>query len=186
MAPGEAALKPPRTEARERLQVEAAQRDPRCFGELYEDNFERVYAFVASRVRDREHAQDLTADVFHQALKTLPRFEWRGVPFGAWLMRIAANAVTDHFRRVAKERETPMLDDPPAHRALDAIEPRARLYRMVETLPADQRKVIAMRFAEQKSIREIATELGRSEGAIKQLQFRALHNLKSRMGKANG
>jgi RNA polymerase sigma-70 factor (ECF subfamily) len=186
MAPGEAALKAHRTEARERLQVEAAQRDPRCFAELYEDNFERVYAFVAGRVRDREHAQDLTADVFHQALRTLPRFEWRGVPFGAWLMRIAANAVTDHFRRVAKERQMPMLDDPPAHRPLDAIEPRARLYRMVETLPADQRKVIAMRFGEQKSIREIATELGRSEGAIKQLQFRALNNLKARMGKTNG
>ena len=185
MVPGEAALKAPRNEVQERLQIEAAQRDPGHFAELYEDNFERVYAFVASRVRDRDHAQDLTADVFHQALANLPRFEWRGAPFGAWLMRIAANAVTDHFRRAAKERQMPLADDPP-HRGLDEIEPRARLYKMVEKLPADQRKVIGMRFAQQKSIREIANELGRSEGAIKQLQFRALQNLKTRMGKTNG
>lgn len=185
MAPGEAALKAPRNEAQERLQIEAAQRDPGRFAELYEDNFERVYAFVARRVHDRDHAQDLTADVFHQALANLPRFEWRGAPFGAWLMRIAANAVTDHFRRAAKEREMPVPDDS-LHRSLDDVEPRVRLFRMVEKLPADQRKVIAMRFAQQKSIREIATELGRSEGAIKQLQFRALQNLKTRMGKPNG
>lgn len=185
MASGETALKVPQNYDRERLQIEAAQRDPRSFGELYEENFERVYAFIASRVRDRELAQDLTADAFHHALANLPRFEWRGAPFGAWLIRIAANAVTDHFRRIAKEREVPVVEELP-HRGLDETEPSARLFRMVETLPADQRKVIAMRFAQQKSIREIANELGRSEGAIKQLQFRALQNLKSRMGKTNG
>ena len=60
--------------------VEAAQREPACFAQLYESNFERVYAFIARRIHDRDQAQDLTADVFHSAVKNLARFEWRGVP----------------------------------------------------------------------------------------------------------
>src|SRR5580692_4770839 len=97
---GEPALKRLRKDAPERSLIEAAQRDPACFAQLYEDNFERVYAYIARRVRDRDQAQDLTADVFHSALKNLSRFEWRGAPFAAWLFRIAANAML----RVASER----------------------------------------------------------------------------------
>ena len=77
----------------ERLLIQAAQSDPSRFAELYESNFNRVYAFVARRVKDREEAQDVTADVFHQALRNLGGFQWRGVPFAAWLLRIAANAL---------------------------------------------------------------------------------------------
>ena len=73
--------------------VEAAQKDPSRFAELYENNFEQVYAFVASRIYDRDVAQDVTAEVFHHALANLGKFEWRGVPFSAWLFRIAANAI---------------------------------------------------------------------------------------------
>jgi sigma-70-like protein len=69
-------------QAEERLWVEAAQRDPARFAELYEANFERVYAYIARRVDGREKAEDLTSDVFRRALAALPRFEWRGVPFG--------------------------------------------------------------------------------------------------------
>jgi RNA polymerase sigma-70 factor (ECF subfamily) len=172
------------SETAERLLIEAAQRDPGCFAELYELHFERVYAFVVRRVRDRDEAQDLTADVFHQALANLARFEWRGVPFAAWLFRIAANAIADHFaraQRAARERELPRLDDPePA--SLEDIEHRARLFRLVDGLPSDQRRVVVMRFAEQKTIREIAAGLGRTEGAVKQLQFRGLQNLRTKLG----
>src|SRR5436190_14436446 len=87
----------------ERLLIEAARKDPGRFAELYEINFERVYAFIVRRVQDRIEAQDLTSDVFHQALANLGRFEWRGTPFAAWLFRIAANAITDRFERLAKE-----------------------------------------------------------------------------------
>ena len=80
-----AAAKAAQSEADDRLLVEAAQKDPSRFGDLYEVNFARVYAFVASRVHDRDAAQDLTSDVFHKALANLSRFEWRGVPFAAWL-----------------------------------------------------------------------------------------------------
>ena len=86
-----------------RLLIQAAQSDPSRFAELYESNFNRVYAFVARRVKDREEAQDVTADVFHQALKNLSRFQWRGVPFAAWLLRIAANALADRWQRAGRE-----------------------------------------------------------------------------------
>ena len=88
----------------ERTLVQAAQRDRSRFADLYEANFERVYAYVVRRVRDRDEAQDVTADVFHLALKSLPRFEWRGVPFAAWLFRIAANEIADRSKSVARRR----------------------------------------------------------------------------------
>ncbi len=173
------------SEPDERLLIEAAQRDPNCFAALYEHHFERVYGFVARRVGDRNTAQDLTADVFHQALAHLPRFEWRGAPFAAWLLRIAANAVVDHAQRSARERMVPD-PEPVEEVSLEDVQQRARLFRLVDELPADQRTVVTMRFAEQRSIREIAHHLGRSEGAVKQLQFRGLQNLRTRMDKANG
>ena len=87
-------------ETDERLMVEAAQRDPSHFAELYEHNFERVYAYIARRVSNREEAQDLTAEVFHQALANLSQFEWRGTPFVAWLLRIAAHALADRWKKI--------------------------------------------------------------------------------------
>ena len=179
MAAREPQLKAPQVEVEERLLVEAAQRDPAKFAELYEINFERVYAFIARRVSSRDEAQDLTADVFHRALANLQRFEWRGAPFAAWLFRIAANAVADRAKRNSKEREFPG-GDVAADEDIEEVEHRAQLFRLVNQLPQDQRRVVMMRFAEQKSIREIALELTRTEGAVKQLQFRALQNLRAR------
>jgi len=174
-------------QAEERLLVEAAQKDPSRFGELYENNFERVYAFIARRVRDRDVVEDLTSDVFHKALTNLGRFEWRGVPFAAWLCRIAANVIVDRSSRAAKELSS--IDDPaetPSDTGPEEIENRAQLFRLVDRLPAGQRRAIVMRFAEQKSIREIAHELERTEGAVKQLQFRGLQTLRAKVGKKLG
>jgi len=173
-------LKAPAQDAGERRLVEAAQKDPRRFAELYENNFARVYAYVARRVRYREEAQDITAEVFHQALANLGRFEWRGLPFSAWLMRIASNAIADRWKLVAREHGNPTPGEPASKEiSPEEIEQRARLFRLVETLPDDQRRVIEMRFAQEKSINEIARELGRTDGAIKQLQFRGLESLRS-------
>ncbi len=167
----------------ERHRIEAAQKDPSRFAELYEENFERVYAFVVRRVRDRHDAQDVTSEVFQQALANLPRFEWRGVPFSAWLYRIAANAVVDHLKK--SSREVAMPADVLATAEIDRIEERATLFRSVHRLPADQRRVIVMRFAEGKSIREVAEEIGRSEGAVKQLQWRGLQALRAQMSQSH-
>ena len=173
----------------ERLLIEAAQSDPSRFAELYENNFHRVYAFVARRVNDRDTAQDVTAEVFHEALKNLGRFQWRGVPFAAWLLRIAANALADRRQRYARGIEVPAEGIPEERLELPTAgaetERRAMLFELVDRLPADQRTVIQRRFVEQKSIREIAHELGRSEGAIKQLQFRALETLRGQVRKSH-
>lgn len=161
--------------------IEAAQRDPRRFAELYELYFHRVYAFIARRVRNREEAEDLTSEVFHQALANLPRFEWRGVPFLAWLLRMAANAIVDRWHITSKEDADPRRDAEDKA-ALAELEQHAMLFQLVEALPPDQRRVILDRFVEQRSTREIAAALGRSEGAVKQLQFRASENLRARLG----
>lgn len=173
------------SERDERLLIEAAQRDPGQFGELYELHFERVYAYVVRRVRERSEAQDLTSEVFHRALANLHQYEWRGIPFAAWLFRMAANAIADRAKRLAKE-----LGEPERELAagfdIEETEQRAQVFRFVRDLPADQRRVIEMRFVEEKSIREIALELDRSEGAIKQLQFRGMEGLRARIGDQNG
>jgi RNA polymerase sigma-70 factor, ECF subfamily len=170
--------------ADEPLLIEAAKRDPARFAELYERNFHVVYAYVARRTSSREEAEDITSDVFHQALANLKRFEWRGAPFAAWLIRIASNAIADRWKQRAREAADPPdeeLSDP----SMEGVERQAALFQLVAKLPQDQRRVIVMRFAEQKSIREIAQELKRTEGAVKQLQFRALEKLRADMEGAN-
>lgn len=178
----------------ERLLIEAAQRDPGRFGDLYELHFERIYAFVVRRIHDRQEAQDLTSEVFHRALASLGRFEWRGVPFSAWLFRIAANVITNHFQGRTEEPsrlgadvatfESASETGPEAD--LAEVEERARLLRCVRNLPEDQRLVVQLRFGEERSIRETAGRLGRTEGAVKQLQFRALQSLRARMNESHG
>jgi len=176
----------------ERVLVEAAQNDAAKFDALYELHFERVYAFVASRMRDRASAEDVTSEVFHKALANLASYEWRGVPFAAWLLRIAANAIVDHTKRAA--REFPAPNDPPEPAGdadvqaseMRVIEHRAQLFRLVGQLPAVQKQVVYERFVEQRSIKEIARRLGKTEGAIKQLQLRAVQNLRAQMEGSHG
>src|SRR5262245_7941231 len=168
------------SELDEKLLIETAQRDPRRFADLYQTYFDRVYAYVGRRVATRSDAQDLVAEVFQQALANLGRFEWRGIPFAAWLYRIAANAVADHHARAIRDQNV-VRDPEPALPDQECAEQRASLYRAVRALPAEQRRVIEMRFAEGRSIAEIARALGRSEGAVKQLQFRALGSLRTRL-----
>jgi RNA polymerase sigma-70 factor, ECF subfamily len=173
----------------DRALVEAAQRDPARFADLYEQNFYRVYAYTARRVQDRHDAEDLTAEVFREALAGIGKFEWRGVPFAAWLMRIAARAVADHWTRSGREAgarlSNPEKGADSEEAAPEEIERNAMLLQLVNRLPEAQFRVIHMRFVEQKSIREIAQALQRSEGAVKQLQLRAIENLRAQMESAH-
>jgi RNA polymerase sigma-70 factor (ECF subfamily) len=168
----------------DRQLVEAAQRDRARFADLYERYFYRIYAYVVRRVPSHEEAEDVTSEVFHQALKNLDSFEWRGVPFVAWLYRIAANAIADRWKRSAREGVAPDSEIPDKA-SMDDIERKAVLFELVAALPADQRRVVLLRFVEQKSIRDISQELKKTEGAVKQLQFRALKQLRSQMEGAN-
>ena len=164
----------------ERALIAAAQEDPARFGDLYDRYVHRVYGYVSRRVGNRAEAEDITSAVFEQALSSLPRFEWRGVPFAAWLIRIAANALADHWRRAAREAGEPAAEVADVAE-MAAIERRAVLFQLVDRLPDLQRRVIEMRFGQEKSIRDIAALLNRSEGAVKQLQLRALENLRKGM-----
>ena len=164
----------------ERRQIEAAQRDPSHFADLYDANFDRVYAFVARRVPTREEAEDITAEVFHQALAGLAGFQWQGTPFIAWLLGIGSHLVARRWQRATNQPE-PLLDESELAPTTDQAEQQAWFAQLLDRLPADQRRVLQRRFFDQRSTREIAQELGRSEGAIKQLQFRALETLRSQV-----
>jgi len=180
MATRSPAAEAPRGGEDERLLIEAAKADPQRFAALYERNFDRVYAFAARRTSSRGEAEDLTAEVFHHALANLGRFEWRGIPFVAWLLQIARNSLADRWQRAARERGERAPD--PDGIASDAdADRRAVLADLVRRLPHDQQQVVVARFVERRSIREIAQALGRSDGAVKQLQYRALEALRARM-----
>lgn len=163
----------------DRLLIEAAQDNRVNFADLYEQNFNRVYAFIARRTSTREEAQDLTSEVFHKALASIENFRWQGAPFIAWLYGIAANVLSAHWQKLG--RAPAQLDENWDEGRADDMERQAMLAELVESLLPDQRTVIVRRFIEQRSIREIARELARSEGAIKQLQLRALENLREKM-----
>ena len=164
----------------ERALIEAAQADPARFVILYERYFHRVWAFVSRRAGNRAVAEDITSEVFEQALANLPKYEWRGIPFGAWLLRIASNALADRWRRDGREGNDPPREIPD-RREWEETERRALVSQLVDRLPDAQRQVIVMRFVEGKSLRDIASALARSEGAVKQLQLRALGSLRKRM-----
>jgi RNA polymerase sigma-70 factor (ECF subfamily) len=195
MAGSEPAQKVRPTDEEERRLIEAAQGDPARFADVYENYFELVYAYVARRLRNRDEAEDLTAEVFRKALANLPRFKWRGAPFAAWLFRIASNTIADRAKRAAREMSLGESDatedgrspglskgaDTSQQTDLEDSERQAVLFRLVDELAEDQRRVVVMRFAEEKSISEIADAIGRSEGAVKQLQFRALKSLRKRI-----
>lgn len=174
------AIEPEATEpvGEERQLIAAAQSDPIHFAALYERNFDRVYSYLARRVPTREEAEDLTAEVFHQAIAGLANFEWQGTPFIGWLLGIASNLLAKRWQRATRQPEVP-TDNLDGLSAPDSTERQALFAQLVDRLPGDQRLVIRRRFVDQRSIREIAQELGRSEGAVKQLQFRALENLRN-------
>jgi RNA polymerase sigma-70 factor (ECF subfamily) len=177
-------------ETDERRLIEAAQQDRACFADVYERYFELVYGYVARRLRDRAATEDVTSEVFRRALANIDRFKWTGAPFGAWLLRIASNLIASRAKRESKQAtsiDEPSLTvgllprDASQQGQLEEAERRAWVVRLVDELPDDQRRVVRMRFAEEKSINEIAAALGRSEGAVKQLQFRAFKNLRAKL-----
>lgn len=172
----------------ERRLIEASQREPRCFAQLYERYFHRVYAFALTRTGDRTAAEDVTAETFRLAFQNLSRFQWRGVPFSAWLFRIAANAAADQRQQAARQTPLDNVPDEPSkswESRFIEVEERVQLFELVRRLPKDQRQVIGMRFGQEKGSKEIAQALGRSEGAVKALQFRALESLRTWVGESH-
>lgn len=166
----------------ERVLVAAAKRDPREFGALYERYVDRIYRYAYRRVGTHHEAEDITAQTFQQALQALPSYEWRGLPFGAWLFRIAGNIINRRGRTGGREVSVEDVtvfsgfedaDDDPADRVWRS-EQAEELAVLIAKLPPDQQRVLVLKFSHGLKNREIGDLMGRSEGAIKQLVHRAL------------
>ncbi len=157
----------------------AQQQDPEAFGQLYEAYFDKIYRYVALKIGNKTEAEDMTQQVFLKALQSISSFRWRGIPFSAWLFRIAHNQVVDYLRKKVKRVTVPIDDlpitanDDPQRKA----EQRLEIEQMVSAtkqLTEAQREVISLRFAGELSTAEVAKAMGKSQGAVKALQHSAI------------
>jgi RNA polymerase sigma-70 factor, ECF subfamily len=157
--------------------------DRAAFAELYDTHCDAVYRYILYRVREPADAEDLCSEVFTRAFANIHRYRWQGKSFLAWLYTIARNAVTDRRRR---DRPTVDLDDaygvaeegPTAHDRAVRGEQVDALRGAVKHLTTEQQEVLVLRFIENMSSRQVAQVLGKNEGAIRALQFRALGRLR--------
>ena len=171
------------TTAVRRLVERAQGGDRAALEELYLLHFDRIYSYLHMSVGNRHDAEDLTTQTFVKMLESIGRFRWQAAPFSAWLFRIAHNLAMDHFRasrRWQPEEEVPEPQDSAEHsaedEALQAIGRRSMLA-MIEDLSPDQQQVLTLKFVFNFGNAEVATILGKTEGAIKSLQHRALASL---------
>jgi RNA polymerase sigma-70 factor, ECF subfamily len=179
------------TAADVRRLVERAQKgDRQALEELYLMHFDRIYSYLQMSVGNRHDAEDLTNQTFVKMLESIDRFQWRKVPVSAWLFRIAHNLAMDHFRsrrRWQPEEEPP---EPPGSEERSAEEEalhsigRQSMLEMIEGLSQDQQQVLTLKFVFNFSNGEVATILGKTEGAIKSLQHRALGSLQRQLTNA--
>ena len=159
----------------------AQQRDQMALTQLYEENFDRIYRYIVLKIGDRTEAEDMTQQVFLQALKAISSYRFKGMPFSSWLYRIAHNQVVDHYRKKSKHATVPLDESLPLP-AADG-DPKYLVEKKVEIdevitatrqLTPLQQEVISLRFASELSIAEVAGAMGKSEGAIKALQHSAI------------
>jgi len=151
--------------------------------DLYLLHFDRIYGYLHMSVGNRHDAEDLTTQTFVKMLEAIRRFQWRSVPFSAWLLRIAHNLAIDHFR--ANRRWQPEEHVPESERGVESsAEEQAlaslgqtRMLTLVERLSPEQRQVLTLKFVYRFSNGEAAAILGKTEGAVKSLQHRALASL---------
>jgi RNA polymerase sigma-70 factor (ECF subfamily) len=162
----------------------AKEGDAEAFGQLYDHYVSGVFRFVYYRVGSQQLAEDLTSETFVRGLRAIQRFNWQGKDFGAWLTTIARNLIADHFKssRSRLEIVSETIPEGKTHAASPEQEVLAlisneMLFEAVSALPAEQRDCILMRFIQGLSIAQTAAALGRSEGAVKQLQLRAVRSL---------
>ncbi len=162
----------------------ARDADADAFGLLYDHYQPQVYRFLYYRTRSVPLAEDLTSETFFRALRRMPDFRWQGKDFGAWLMTIARNLCTDHFKSSRARLELSTEDMAHHDDATESLESevmagltKESLLRALAALPEEQRDCVVMRFLQGMSIAETALVLGRSAGAVKQLQLRGVRNL---------
>ncbi len=164
--------------------VSQAKESPEAFGKLYELYVDKIYNYMYYRTGNHHDAEDLTAKAFYQALTHIDRYVDRGLPFSAWLYRIAHNLVANWYRAKSR-RQVITLDevttsalqhnqDTPPEKAMEMQDDQRLLLRLIRRMPNDRQQLIVLKFVQQLSNQEIGQIMGRSEGAIKSLYHRTL------------
>jgi RNA polymerase sigma-70 factor, ECF subfamily len=171
------------TDGVRRLVERAQQGDREALEELYLLHFDRIYSYLHMSVGNRHDAEDLTTQTFLKMLESITRFRWQSAPFSAWLFRIAHNLAMDHFRVTRRWQpeetvpEQPGEEEPSAEaEALQSIG-RQSMLELIEDLSLEQQQVLTLKFVFNFANADVATILGKTEGAVKSLQHRALVSL---------
>jgi len=165
-------------QSEESLVRRAQKRDQEAFAQLYEEHFDKIYRYLALRIGNETEAEDMTQQVFLNALQSISSFRWKGIPFSAWLFRIAHNQAVDFLRRkkrtaVPLDESLPSNGDSPQRLAEDKLDIE-QLLLATKQLTEAQREVISLRFTSGLSIAQVARVMGRSQGAVKALQHSAI------------
>jgi RNA polymerase sigma-70 factor, ECF subfamily len=170
-----------------RLVERAQEGDRQALEELYLLHFDRIYSYLHMSVGNRHDAEDLTTQTFMKMLESITRFRWQSAPFSAWLFRIAHNLAMDHFRATKRWQPEEEVPEPEGSEessaeeaALESIGRRSML-ELIENLSHEQKQVLTLKFVFNFSNGEAATILGKTEGAVKSLQHRALASLQKQI-----
>jgi RNA polymerase sigma-70 factor, ECF subfamily len=170
----------------------ASQGDQEAFGQLYERYVDRIFNYVYYRTGNLHDAEDLTARVFQRAMNHIQNYTDRGVPFSAWLYRIAHNLVANWHRDRSRKQEIPLEDLPilptkgdHPERNLVRSQEQDALLKLIRRLPSERQNLLILKFVEDLSNAEIGEIMGRSEGAIKSLYHRTLLALRDQLGDQN-
>jgi RNA polymerase sigma-70 factor (ECF subfamily) len=172
----------------EQILALASQGNQDAFGMLYERYVDRIFSYVYYRTGNVDDAEDLTARVFQRALNHIVRYTDRGVPFSAWLYRIAHNLVANWHRDRSRRQEIPISDAPLIARgdhpesSLVRSQQQEAILRLIRSLPAERQTLLILKFVEHFSNAEIGAIMGRSEGAVKSLYHRTLLALRDQVG----
>jgi len=173
----------------ERLLIEQAKADKQAFGKLYELHVDRIYNYIYYRTGNSGDAEDLTARVFFRAIRHIDNFQYRGVPFSAWLYQIARNMLANWYRdqgrrkMISLDRVAQLQSTHSPELAAEQLEGRQALLAAIRRLPADRQELLILKFVERVSNAEIGQILGRTEGAIKSLYHRTLLSLRDDLQK---
>lgn len=168
---------------KEREIIERSRKDPRAFGELYEKYFDRIFNFIYRRTDDEELAGDLCSQTFISALNHLSTYEFRGVPFSAWLYRIAGNEINKHYRK-NKRKSVFSIEEIRVRELISQSDESwdeeliQKLINFMKDLPTDMLQVLELRFFEDKDFKEIAFILDITESGAKMRTYRALDKLR--------
>jgi RNA polymerase sigma-70 factor (ECF subfamily) len=176
----------------EKALIEQAKKDPRLFGPLYEANYRPIFGYVLRRTANVDMAQDITSEVFIRALSNLHRYYWRGIPFSAWLYRIASNEIAACYNRNGHEKAVVselsvsgnLLEGSPedeverAEQEVEKYHEYLAVQAAIKKLPDKFQEVIALRYFEKKQLSEIAAITGRPESSVKATLYRGLEKLR--------